>query len=191
MGERKPIPKSVRFEVFKRDMFTCQYCGRKAPEVVLEIDHIIPVAEGGTNDFVNLVTSCMDCNRGKGKKKLNDDSALIKQRKEMERMAERQEQAKMLALWKQSLVEADNELIEYLHDRWISMTGYELSDSGLRNLHAYYRRFGFELVDEAMEIAVYKYFRDSKFTAQKAFDKVGGICYNKKFKGHGNAKQNN
>lgn len=55
----------ARFEVFKRDGFTCRYCGRKSPEVVLEVDHIIPVAEGGSDDEMNLATSCWDCNRGK------------------------------------------------------------------------------------------------------------------------------
>ena len=74
MGEhkRKSIPKSVRFEVFKRDSFKCQYCGASAPDVILEVDHIVPVAEGGKNDMMNLITSCRDCNRGKGKKRLTD-----------------------------------------------------------------------------------------------------------------------
>lgn len=55
----------TRFEVFKRDEFTCQYCGRRSPDVVLEVDHIMPVAIGGTDDPMNLQTSCWDCNRGK------------------------------------------------------------------------------------------------------------------------------
>jgi hypothetical protein len=55
----------TRFEVFKRDDFTCQYCGRKSPDVVLEVDHIVPVCEGGTDDPINLRTSCWDCNHGK------------------------------------------------------------------------------------------------------------------------------
>lgn len=60
----------TRFEVFKRDEFTCQYCGRKSPEVVLEADHIIPIAGGGSDDVVNLTTSCWECNRGKSDKPL-------------------------------------------------------------------------------------------------------------------------
>lgn len=64
----RKISKSLRFEVFQRDKYTCQYCGRKPPEVELEVDHLIPVAEGGTDDFDNLVTSCRDCNRGKSTK---------------------------------------------------------------------------------------------------------------------------
>lgn len=55
----------TRFEVFKRDDFTCRYCGRKTPEVVLEIDHVVPRCDGGTDDRINLVTSCWDCNHGK------------------------------------------------------------------------------------------------------------------------------
>ena len=70
MAKRKGISKSTRFEVFKRDSFTCQYCGKSAPDVVLEVDHINPVSKGGDNDISNLITACFDCNRGKKDKKL-------------------------------------------------------------------------------------------------------------------------
>jgi len=59
------ISESLRFEVFQRDNHTCQYCGRKAPEVKLEVDHLLPVSKGGTDEFDNLVTSCRECNSGK------------------------------------------------------------------------------------------------------------------------------
>lgn len=65
MSKRKPLSKKVRFEVFKRDGFTCQYCGAHPPNVVLEVDHIEAVARGGTDDEGNLITACFDCNRGK------------------------------------------------------------------------------------------------------------------------------
>lgn len=63
--ERKPISKGVRFEVFKRDKFTCQYCGAQPPTVILHVDHILAVANGGTNDADNLTTACQACNLGK------------------------------------------------------------------------------------------------------------------------------
>jgi hypothetical protein len=66
LGEREPIGQKLRFKVFKRDNFTCQYCGGHPPLVRLEVDHIDPVAKGGTNAIDNLVTSCEECNRGKG-----------------------------------------------------------------------------------------------------------------------------
>lgn len=64
--KRLPLSKKTRFEVFKRDGFACMYCGKHPPDTLLEVDHVVPVAEGGTNDEENLVTACFDCNRGKG-----------------------------------------------------------------------------------------------------------------------------
>jgi 5-methylcytosine-specific restriction endonuclease McrA len=78
---------SLRFEILKRDDFTCQYCGRRAPEVILEVDHKVSAKVVGRHDFEkdkveviykgrlikykeNLITSCRECNRGKGDKLL-------------------------------------------------------------------------------------------------------------------------
>ena len=55
----------LRFEILRRDNFTCRYCGRSAPSVVLHVDHIFPRSKGGTNDPANLTTACADCNQGK------------------------------------------------------------------------------------------------------------------------------
>jgi hypothetical protein len=66
MADRKGLSKKLRFEIFKRDSFTCQYCGKQPPLVVLVVDHINPVANGGDNDDLNLITSCEECNQGKG-----------------------------------------------------------------------------------------------------------------------------
>ncbi len=55
----------LRWQILYRDKYTCQYCGQAAPNVQLEVDHIIPVVEGGTDDLSNLATSCWACNRGK------------------------------------------------------------------------------------------------------------------------------
>lgn len=67
-----PVSVRVRFEVLKRDNFTCKYCGQKSPAVVLEVDHIIPVCEGGSDDPINLVAACWECNRGKSGKPLTE-----------------------------------------------------------------------------------------------------------------------
>jgi len=56
----------LRFAIFKRDNFTCQYCGRKSPNVILEIDHIYPKSKGGEDKIENYITACHDCNLGKG-----------------------------------------------------------------------------------------------------------------------------
>ncbi len=62
---RQPLSKRLRFEILRRDHFTCQYCGKRAPEAELHIDHRVSVLHGGTNDRLNLVTACIDCNLGK------------------------------------------------------------------------------------------------------------------------------
>lgn len=64
-GERRPISKRLRYEVFRRDDFTCRYCGAKPTERELRVDHVVPVTLGGDNDPSNLATSCVDCNAGK------------------------------------------------------------------------------------------------------------------------------
>ncbi len=69
---RVPIPSLLRRHVLARDGYTCQYCGRYGQAVRLEIDHIVPVSKGGTNDVKNLVTACFDCNRAKGTRLLDE-----------------------------------------------------------------------------------------------------------------------
>jgi predicted Rossmann fold nucleotide-binding protein DprA/Smf involved in DNA uptake len=56
---------ALRWSVLERDNFTCRYCGQHAPNVMLEVDHVVPVAEGGDDSLENLVTSCVSCNRGR------------------------------------------------------------------------------------------------------------------------------
>ena len=62
---RENIPRQLRHQVFQRDGYRCRECGASNDETVLEIDHIVPVARGGTNDIENLQTLCRECNRMK------------------------------------------------------------------------------------------------------------------------------
>lgn len=59
------VSKRTRYEVLRRDNHTCRYCGAAAPEATLTVDHVTPVALGGTDDPSNLVAACKDCNAGK------------------------------------------------------------------------------------------------------------------------------
>jgi 5-methylcytosine-specific restriction endonuclease McrA len=66
--ERIPRP-HVRFNrrnVFMRDHFTCQYCGKQLPQAQLNIDHVIPRSQGGATTWDNVVCSCIRCNLKKG-----------------------------------------------------------------------------------------------------------------------------
>ena len=59
------VSKRLRYEVLRRDNHTCRYCGASAPDVKLTVDHVTPVALGGSDDPTNLVTACAACNSGK------------------------------------------------------------------------------------------------------------------------------
>ena len=50
-------------DILKRDNYTCAYCGKRGG--ILEIDHILPISRGGSDNKSNLVTSCRHCNRQK------------------------------------------------------------------------------------------------------------------------------
>jgi 5-methylcytosine-specific restriction enzyme A len=62
-GARASVTKSLRRAVLARDGYTCQRCSARE---LLEVDHINPVAFGGSDDMSNLQTLCRPCNRAKG-----------------------------------------------------------------------------------------------------------------------------
>lgn len=67
-NKRHSIPLKVRWEVLKRDNYTCKKCGRSPSldhKVRLEVDHKHPVLKGGQDDIENLQTLCWECNQGK------------------------------------------------------------------------------------------------------------------------------
>ena len=55
--------KLTRMEVFRRDQYTCQYCGKKVKQLTL--DHVIPRYRGGQHTWENVVSACVSCNRNK------------------------------------------------------------------------------------------------------------------------------
>ena len=179
MAERKPLSKKTRFEVFKRDKFTCQYCGRMAPDVILEVDHIKPVAEGGNNGILNLITSCRDCNRGKGKRPLNQSTELKVQQDKMKELAERKEQIELLAEWKCELSEMTNTQVDLLNEYLVSISNWGCNEIGCARLRKLLSQFSFNEIYDAIDISFSKYYDGDDKSWNKAFNKIGGICYNR------------
>ena len=69
--QRSLMTSKLRQHIKERDAFTCKSCGNsiyKEPNLLLEIDHIIPVSKGGCTEEDNLQTLCWKCNRSKGDK---------------------------------------------------------------------------------------------------------------------------
>ena len=70
-GQRKLMTPKLRQYIKERDNFTCKCCNnsiQQEPNLLLEIDHIIPVSKGGITSEENLQTLCWKCNRSKGAK---------------------------------------------------------------------------------------------------------------------------
>jgi 5-methylcytosine-specific restriction endonuclease McrA len=61
---------ALRAEVFRRDDYTCRYCGSRGGR--LECDHVMPVSRGGVTALWNLVTACFGCNRSKGNRTVSE-----------------------------------------------------------------------------------------------------------------------
>lgn len=160
---RVAISKGVRFEVFKRDSFTCQYCGNKSPDVVLHVDHIKPVSKGGMNDMMNLVTSCLSCNLGKSAKLLSDSSTLEKQRLQLEQLNERREQLEMMIKWRDGLTEIDTLQFTAAHDRIDAMfSDWHLSDVGKQSVNKLVKKYGLDKVLEVLPSAYEKAMRKNE-----------------------------
>lgn len=155
---RKSLSKKIRFEVFKRDSFTCQYCGQSAPDVALEVDHIDPVSAGGSNDILNLITSCKKCNAGKSNRLLSDD-AIIRQRKEqLDELNERREQLEMMMEWQRGLLDLDTLAVTQLTDLWNDLVpGYSLNERGTQRLRKRTRKYELLELIEAMKASATQY----------------------------------
>lgn len=173
---RKTISKKTRFEVFKRDNFTCQYCGRMAPNVILEIDHINPVANGGTDDILNLITSCFECNRGKGKRKLKQNEEIKKQQEMLKELNIKREQLEMLLKWKKELENIDNEMVCEI-EKLLEVTGSNFSEYGKQHCIKLIKKYGFDEVYESTKISIAQYYveNDPK-SVTKTFDYISRIC---------------
>jgi 5-methylcytosine-specific restriction endonuclease McrA len=71
---RPQVPLSKR-EIFRRDNYTCQYCGKVTPE--LTIDHVIPRHLGGRHEWTNVVAACPTCNHRKGGRPLAESGMTL------------------------------------------------------------------------------------------------------------------
>ncbi len=135
------MSKLLRFEVFKRDSFTCQYCGGQAPDVLLQVDHINPVASGGTNDLVNLITACQPCNNGKGARQLSDDSAVKRQRAQIELLEERREQLEMMLQWRDAAEREKIDIVEAIAERCAERGSFIPNESGRANIRRWLKTY--------------------------------------------------
>lgn len=156
--KRIGLGNKIRFEVFRRDSFKCQYCGKSAPDIILNVDHINPVSKGGTNDIFNLITSCYECNQGKKARKLSEETEISKQKKQLDLLNERRNQLDMLLKWKTGLIEYKEDQAQKIANYLIKKLGSKdqiISESGLLKINLYLKKLTasklIEIVDDIIE----------------------------------------
>lgn len=121
------ISKQTRFGVFKRDGFRCMYCGRRPPDVMLEVDHVHPKSQGGTDESSNLTTSCFACNRGKGAVTLGDAAPVVDEATLLAGIQETLERAALLRKTSDAEIElrhAEDAAIGQVLDWWDERISY-------------------------------------------------------------------
>jgi len=172
--DRTPVSKKKRFDVFKRDSFTCQYCGATPPSVVLEVDHINPVSLGGKNSIDNLITACFSCNRGKSAGLLSDIPQTLKDR--AEEVKERESQIKG---YNAVLTERATRLT---NEAWVVAAAIEgedwfdeFSKDDLQSIKKFLEKLPAQEVIEAAESANRKVFGN----VERRFRYFCGICWSK------------
>lgn len=191
MSPRTAVPRLIRFEVFKRDKFACQYCGAKAPGVVLQMDHIHPVAEGGTNEIMNLVTACVSCNGGKGARLLDDQSVVERQRQQIEELEERRQQLEMMLKWRDEATKLDSRVHEAIADHVRSFSEYGPNENGMKDIRQWARSYPLDIILSAIDECFERYLiheRNGQISVKswnEAFKKVPAYCRSKQRYGDG------
>lgn len=170
---RRTISKKIRFEVFKRDSFTCQYCGASAPEAILQVDHIDPISKGGEDEMVNYITACQACNSGKSNRELSDNTILQKQKAQLDELNQRREQLEMMMKWRSGLKAISDIEVEQAAEVFRNGTGgFVLNDRGLKDLRALIKKYGIAKVLDAMEQALEKYLETDPETGAYTHESV-------------------
>ncbi len=178
-----PLSKKTRFEVFKRDKFTCQYCGHTPPKVTLEVDHIKPKSKKGSDDINNLITACFDCNRGKSNIELNQLPKTLKINAELieEKELQYKEYQKLLRR-RHNRIRKEIDSIDELYNKYFE--GHNLKERFLlTSVKRFINELGLVTTKEAAQVAFSKFSDcDGMYTSKDADDSIRyfcGICWHK------------
>lgn len=172
MAERKSISTRRRFEIFKRDGFTCQYCGQRPPNTILHLDHIIPVSKGGTNQTENLITACIDCNLGKSNTLLNNSKESLQHITERKKEAAKQLRAYIKSCKDEKRMKGL--IVDEVESIFTSQFDLIFTESSRQSILRFHEILPLSELIEAMEIAVSRV-----NNGNDCFRYFCGICHNK------------
>ena len=166
------IPKRTRFEVLRRDNYTCRYC--RSTDNPLTIDHVTPVSLGGTDDPSNLVACCKDCNAGKSSTSPDENTvAQVAEealrwrtalRQAMDDVNSERDQQRERFTWFTESWEGWDEGRRYLPSHWLDVLA-EWDAIGVRKSDVY----------DALEIAL----RNRNVSADAVFNYMRGVIRNR------------
>ena len=169
---RKQLSKKTRFDIFKRDGFACQYCGATPPQVILHVDHIVAVAEGGGNESDNLISSCEPCNLGKGARSLSAIPVSLGDKAKL--IAESEAQLRGY----QEIMQCKQDRIK--HEVWVIgelftelNPGRELTETALNSVRTFIEKIGVHEVERALRIA----YTNTRIVKDQRFRYFCGVCW--------------
>jgi hypothetical protein len=182
MKRTKNISNSLRFEVFKRDGFKCQYCGQSPPSVKLEVDHILAVSNGGETIINNLITACFECNRGKAARPLGvvPDSL-------QDSIEERKERTAQVEAYNEFLMELrdrETEILDEIGSYWFNKfekkrNHYVFGITRIPTIKTFLRRLAPAEILNSIDTAFGKFPMTIRENDYKTFKYFCGVCWTK------------
>ena len=145
----------LRIKILERDSFTCQRCGMGTPDVAL---HVVQISSGKGADC--MVTLCSDCAGIK-----HDAPGTITK------------QMTLMHAWQMSITANVMSVADIVSDVINAMTGRTLNNNGKNQVMQLVQRFGVITVCDAARTAFTQYPSSTDVEFEKAFSKIGGICY--------------
>lgn len=145
----------LRIKILERDGFTCQRCGMGTPDVAL---HVVQISDGESADC--MVTLCSDCAGV-----MHDAPGTITK------------QTALMRAWQMSITANMMSVADIVSDVINAMTGRTLNNNGKNQVMQLVQKFGIGTVCDATRTAFSQYPSSTDVEFEKAFGKIGGICY--------------
>jgi hypothetical protein len=173
--------KKLRFEVFKRDGFRCQYCGQTPPEVKLEADHILAVANGGETKIENLITACFDCNRGKAARPLGQIPDSLQST--IDERLERAAQVEAYSAFLMEMRQKEEAILDEIGFYWFNQfedkkNSYVFGSARIPSIRTFLKHLAPAEILEAIDIAFARLPLTNRDTDYKTFKYFCGVCWN-------------
>jgi hypothetical protein len=178
-----PEYKRIKYEIFEKDAFKCQFCGTGTPNVTLQLVRIQDAQQNDEwLDLAFLSTSCKICE----KKKSGVEEKSPNNYMSIDELEERLQQLKMLINWRKGMLNIRKQQLANLISYWENkIPDFETNNDQKKYLAAYISKYSSDEIRSAMDMAVDKFIKFSddgtldKNSILTAFSKIPEICQTK------------